>query len=142
MKIAVIGLSCAGKTTLTHELAVKYPDHQIFHTDEYRPVDFEMAIEPLMNDILACKNPNIICEGVHTFRLLRKGAELRKLFFDVVIEVKTDPLTQMKRYLTNREASKWDYIPGFNKSLMKIYRDYQSIVASIDRKPVYLEYNT
>lgn len=142
MKIAVIGHSCSGKTKLTHELAKMYPDHRIFHTDKYRPADFEESMYAVMDDIARCKTQNIICEGIHTFRLLRKGAELRRLFFDVVIECKTDERTQMSRYMSERDASRWGYIPSFNKSLDKIYADYKRMVEAMDKKPVFVEYHT
>lgn len=140
MKIAVIGYPCSGKTSLSKQLAALYPDHKVIHTDDYKGTDYAEGLSALMDDMEPYQH--FICEGVQAFRVLRKGAELRRLFFDVVIECKTSEGTQMSRYNAERDASKWQYIPAFNKSLDTIFSEYRGMVRAMGKEPVYLEYPT
>lgn len=141
MKIAVIGHSCSGKTLLTNTLAKLYPDYIIFRADQYKGPDFETAAHPLLDQINRAGD-RIICEGVQTAHLLRLGAETRSLFFDVVINCHTDEKTQMSRYITERDATKWRYIPSFNKSLDTVFMGYRNVVTAMNKAPVFLDYKT
>lgn len=138
MKIAVIGYSCSGKTTLTHELAKLYPEMKIVHTDEYQADGFHPAMYAVMEDVL--KMDNVIVEGIHTYRLLRKGVETNQLHFDAVIECKTDPEKRMNRYRTERDPAKIQSLASFDKSLDKIFKDYMSMCG--ERKPKIITYTT
>lgn len=141
MKIAVIGYSCSGKTTLTHELAKAFPDFKIIHTDEYQSTDFAPAMYAVMEDVLKCSG-NVLVEGVHAYRLLRKGVETNKLHFDAVIECKTDTDKRLNRYKAERDSHKINHLPAFDKSLDKIYRDYLTMCASAGRSPKIITYTT
>lgn len=140
MKIAVIGYSCSGKTTLTHELAKAYPDFEVIHTDEYQADGFKAAMYQVLDDVL--KFDNVIVEGCHTYRLLRKGVETNKLHFDAVIECKTDPDKRLNRYKTERDPSKLASLPAFDKSLDKIFKDYISMAQKAGRTPKIITYNS
>lgn len=141
MKIAVIGYSCSGKTTLTHELAKALPDFEVIHTDEYQADGFKAAMYQVLEDCLKHKG-NIIVEGCHTYRLLRKGVETNKLHFDAVIECKTDPDKRLNRYMTERDAAKLATLPALDKSLDKIFKDYLNMAEKAGRKPVIINYNS
>lgn len=139
MKIAVIGHSCSGKTILADALAKIYPDHKVIRADIYKDHGFES--KTLMEDVIKAGDM-VICEGVQAVHMLRRGAEIGRVYFDVVINCSTDENTQMSRYTTERDASKWHYIPAFNKSLDTVLTDYKRITKAIGRIPVFLEYKT
>lgn len=141
MKIAVIGYSCSGKTTLTHELAKVLPDFEIIHTDEYQASGFKAAMYAVMDDVLK-HTGNIIVEGIHTYRLMRKGVETNRLHFDAVIECKTDPDKRTNRYKAERDPAKLPTLPAFDKALDKIYRDYLNMAEKAGRTPKILTYTT
>lgn len=141
MKIAVIGYSCSGKTTLTHELAKRLPDFEIIHTDEYQADGFKAAMYQILDDCLK-HTGNIIVEGCHAYRLLRKGVETNKLHFDAVIECKTDPDKRTDRYKSERDPAKLETLPAFDKSLDKIFKDYLSMAEKSGRKPKIITYNS
>jgi 2-phosphoglycerate kinase len=141
MKIAVIGYSCSGKTTLSHQLAQDYPGHRVIHTDEYQEYGFDQAMYAVMKDILA--NPkDFIVEGIHTYRLLRKGVETGKLDFDCIIHCKTAPDERSHRYATQRQPGKEKYLPAFDKSLDKIFADYLTMCSKRNKTPVIYDYET
>lgn len=139
MKIAVLGYSCSGKTTLTHELAKAFPGMNVIHTDEYQANGFVPAMYAVMEDALKCSG-DLLVEGVHAYRLLRKGIETNTLHFDLVIECKTDPDKRMNRYKAERDPSKVDSLPAFDKSLDKIYRDYLNMCDKAGRVPKRITY--
>lgn len=141
MKIAVIGYSCSGKTTLTHELVKAFPQMKVFHTDEYQANGFSPAMYAIMDEVLKCEG-DLLVEGVHAYRLLRKGIETNQLHFDAVIECKTDPDKRMNRYKAERDPSKIERLPAFDKSLDKIYRDYLTMCDKAGRKPKIIPYET
>ena len=141
MRIAVIGYSCSGKTTLTHELAKAFPEMRVFHTDEYQATGFSAAMYQIMDDVLA-HNGDSIVEGIHTYRLLRKGVETNKLHFDAIIECKTDEEKRINRYTKERDASKLKSLPAFDKSLTKIYADYVRMCEQSGRVPKVITYTS
>lgn len=142
MKIAIIGYSCSGKTTLTHALAKLYPDHSIFHTDEYAAFGFHQAMYACMHDIQNTRTENIIVEGIHSYRLLRKGAELNNLFFDLIIHCRVQHEVRLERYLKERGASTIQAISAFDRSLDKIYNDYTMMCQKLGRIPKVIDYWT
>lgn len=142
MKIAIIGNSCTGKTTLSESLALLYPDHTVIHTDNYRPHGFVASVDAMIDDIERLKSNNFICEGTQAVLLMRKAAEMRRLFFDVVIECTTNEQVQMNRYCSERDASRWPYIPIQNKGLATMLIEYKQVVNTLGRSPVFLTHAT
>lgn len=141
MRIAVIGYSCSGKTTLTHALAKAYPDFKVIHTDEYQANGFTAAMYAVMDDVLSISG-SVIVEGIHTYRLLRKGIETNKLHFDAVIECKVDPDKRLNRYKAERDPSKLPSLPAFDKSLDKIFKDYRSMCEKNSKTPLFINYTS
>jgi len=140
MRIAVIGYSCSGKTTLTHELARLYPEMKVVHTDEYQANGFTAAMYQIMDDVMTMDD--VIVEGIHTYRLLRKGVETNKLHFDAVIECKTEQEKRILRYTSERDANKLNSLPAFDKSLDKIYSDYKKMSEAVGKVPKIITYTT
>ncbi len=142
MKIAVIGYSCTGKTTLTHELAALHPDHKVYHTDEYQSVaSYGEAPHLIHDEILNSKSQDIIVSGVHAYRILRRGAELRSLFFDVVIHCKTPTDVRIDRYRRERKADV-ERQPATERSLDKIFAGYMGLCSGLGKTPHVIEYWT
>ena len=53
MFLIIAGHPATGKTTLTKKLAELYPDHTIFHTDDYMQCGYKESIYMLIDDIQA-----------------------------------------------------------------------------------------
>lgn len=141
MKIAIIGYSCSGKTTLSHALARAHPSFKVVHTDEYQDKGFSNAMyaifEELVND-----SSNVIVEGIHTYRLLRKGVETNQLHFDLVIHCIVDPKIRTDRYTNQRDPNKLPSLPAFDKSLDKIFLDYVAMCEHYNCLPTFYSYHS
>lgn len=61
-----------GKTTLTKKLEELYPDHMIFHTDDYMEFGYKESIYKLIDDLNEFWFTKIIVEGIMGARLMRK----------------------------------------------------------------------
>lgn len=67
-----------GKTTLTKKLEELYPDHRIFHTDDYMQYGYKESLYKLKDAILNVPSgweKNVIVEGIMGARLMRKLQE-------------------------------------------------------------------
>lgn len=75
--VVIVGHPDGGKTHLSDELAAQYPDHKVYHTDDYRDkgYDMEKGLYALMDDIERDGSKKLIVEGILGFRLLRKWEE-------------------------------------------------------------------
>lgn len=114
-RVVIIGHPESGKTTLSDELAVKYPGYKIYHTDDYIGHGFERSVYELMSDIERDAAPKIIVEGVQAYRLLRKGAELGTFDADLIIVTSRPPVRNPRA------------VEHFGKALDSILADYMSI---------------
>jgi uridine kinase len=142
-KVAILGYSCSGKTTLCHKLAKQFPDFHIYHTDEYQGItDYNGAPHAVMSDILRDSKRSIIVEGIHAYRILRAGIESNKLYFDLIIVCHTDEEERQMRYRSERDPEKLDRNLANNKALDKIYRDYESMAEQEGHFPRVAHYNS
>lgn len=142
-KIAILGYSCSGKTTLCHKLAKQFPEYHIYHTDEYQEMtDYNGAPHLVMSDILRDSKRNLIVEGIHVYRILRAGVELNKLFFDLIIVCQADEEERQLRYNTERDPEKLARNLANNKSFDKIYEDYVVMSSLAGHFPRVAHYNS
>lgn len=142
MKIAVIGYSCTGKTTLTKELAAKYPDHKIYHCDDVRAEDFNLIYGIVYEQILADGKKDFIVEGTQVASILRKGAENRNLFVDVVINCVSEEGIRMQRYEQQRTPEQAYRQPAVTKGLDTVIADYKNTCAALGISIPIIEYRT
>jgi GTPase SAR1 family protein len=130
-KIVVIGYSATGKTTLTNVISQIYTEYKIFHTDDYQEYGFEGSLYTMMLDLEVCTSPKILVEGIQGARLLRKGVQQNSFFADLIIIVEASMATRARRYKEQRlEPDKISNLVGFDKTLDKIFNDYQTIIKS------------
>lgn len=77
-----------GKTTLTKQLEKLYPDHTVFHTDDYMEFGYKDSLYKLLEDIKVRMTGgapyNIIVEWVMGSRLMRK---LQEQTFDEYVDL-------------------------------------------------------
>lgn len=130
-KIAVIiGLAASGKTTLSEYLHERFPDHSLFHTDDYMSFGYEESLYRLMSDLQADQNPLKIIEGVQGYRLLRKLLQIDQAWnVDLIIVTVCDEEERMRRYLSRPEnAGKADKLLAFDKNLEKVEREFHGLL--------------
>ncbi len=137
MKIAVLGYSCSGKTTLAKRLAELYPDHKLIHTDDF-DTEYSKAPSLILDRIKA--EENVILEGVHAYQVLRAAAESRSLFFDLVVRCGTSPAVRYERYKAERSPEQLYRQPAREKALDSIYNTYIGDCNSLNRTPKVVEY--
>lgn len=135
-KVAILGYSCSGKTTLCHKLAKQFSDHHIYHTDEYQGLtDYNGAPHLVMSDILKDSKRNLIVEGIHAYRILRAGIETNKLFFDLIVICTADEQERQARYKAERDPDSLNRNLANNKALDKIYKDYEAMASEAGHFP-------
>jgi dephospho-CoA kinase len=96
--IVIVGHPATGKTHLSKELEINYPDYRIIHSDDYMKHGYEKSLYVMLEDIVTSPNKKMIIEGVQTPRLLRKGLELNNFNPDVIINTTADAHTKLERY--------------------------------------------
>jgi len=132
-KIVIIGLPTCGKTTYCEELAKQYPEHRIFHTDEYIHYGFDDSLYNLMSDVMEHDDSNIIIEGVRGYRLLRKGIQTGLFKPDLVITCDASMPVRLERYA--RRGGDAKKLMSFDKTLTTIWNDYLSLLKDCDHQP-------
>lgn len=131
--VMIIGFPSSGKTHLSHLIQKGY--HKLIHTDAYISAGYEASMYHALEE---CKNTigHVICEGVQTYRLLRKCAELACFKWDVVIECEISRAQMEMNYLRERDEKKIKYLKGFITANQKVLNDYIGIIGK--NKPVFL----
>lgn len=131
--VLIIGPPSSGKTYLSGKLN---GDHTIIHTDDYARYGYKESLYKLLEDIKKVTG-NTIVEGVQGYRLLRKGAQLRCYYPDLVIELSASKGDIRKVYLKERDAKKLKYLASFNRMHDQILKDYLAI--RNNKKPEWLK---
>ena len=121
--VAIIGWPSSGKTFLSKELAELYPDHKIFHTDDYMNLGYRQSMYQCMEDVL-CADGSTIVEGVQCYRMLRKGVEKSSYYPDVIIEIKIDEFHLEKVYSDERSNVDIDHVYKMIRNNRKVFEDY------------------
>lgn len=124
--VLIIGCPASGKTWLSKRLDKE--KHQLIHTDSYISLGYEMGMYGALN-AATCTVKNTIVEGVHGYRMLRKGAEYGNYYPDIVIEIKIPESRMRETYMKERDPKKINYLQQFNASHEKILNDYKGIIA-------------
>jgi len=118
----IIGHPDTGKTYLTDELAAQYPDHKVYHTDDYQKHGWDQSLYVMMRDIETDGAKKIIVEGVQGYRLLRKWAQEGKPGADLIIITERMPRPDQAR------ASQYTGV-----GLQTVWRDYAQQVGKLPR---------
>lgn len=118
--IVIIGLSASGKTTVADELADAFPEHNLFHTDDYLDYGYEKSLYVMIGEITGANNPFFIVEGVQGYRFLRKMAQLKTFPIDAVVIVDCPHETRLKRY----KARGKEIAQSFDRNLDTVFRSY------------------
>lgn len=147
--VVIVGYAASGKTTFSEKFAKDYPEHRIFHTDDYIQFGYESALYKLISDIQHTYG-HFIVEGVLGYRLLRKGIkgvsmdEMKKygvmqytdmwyMHPDLVITCKCPTETRIKRYL--KRGGDANQLLKFDKNMNTIWCDYKSLLENCEHKP-------
>lgn len=123
--IIVIGFPATGKTTLVKELRKQYKKASVYHTDDYIKHGFEEGLYVLMKDLKKDKNKLKIIEGVLGYRLLRKGAELKSFYPDIIINCRTPAPVRIERIKERGKDLRATL--SMDKGLVKVWQDFMKI---------------
>lgn len=128
-KVVVIGRPGSGKTVTGQKLA-QASNLPLVQTDTYIPCGGVEALYHMMSEMEAWgyDEPCLI-EGVGSYRLLRKGAELDVFYPDVVIELVVTDEQVERVYTKERDSAKLKKMPGFVKGLETVLAGYRQIMA-------------
>lgn len=135
--VLIIGCPASGKSWLSGLL--KRDSHRLIHTDSYITQGYEIGMYGALNAATCSDKPTIV-EGVHGYRMLRKGAEYGNYYPDIVIEMKVSESRMKQTYLKERDTKKLKYLQQFNASHEKILNDYRGIVPE-HLKPQWIEFH-
>ena len=135
--VLIIGDPTSGKTFYSKQLAAYNKSHKLIHTDDYLRFGKENSLYVLLNNLKRIKQPTII-EGVLGYRLLRKGAEEKSYYPDIVIEIVISEELKNNRILErNIDKSK---IEAQIKGNKKVLEDYKSIMNEYN-PPIWITVN-
>lgn len=123
--VVIIGCPASGKTTLGKVLATR-TGAKLIHTDDYIQHGYKEALYVLLADIMEIEEP-VIVEGVHGYRLLRKGVEFDNFYPDVVIELEVAQEQVNAVYAKERPGKKVEYLAAFNKMHQTILNKYREM---------------
>ena len=123
--VLIIGCPASGKTWVSAQLDCS--GHRVIHTDKYVVSGYEMGMYAALNDTVGSEIPTIV-EGIHGYRMLRKGAEYGNYYPDIVIEMKVSEHRMLSTYRNERNPDKIKYLQQFNASHGKILNDYRKII--------------
>ena len=123
--VLIIGCPASGKTWLSNKL--KRSTHKLIHTDNYMVLGYEIGMYGALNDASYSDMPTIV-EGVHGYRMLRKGAEYGNYYPDIVIEMKVSEQRMLSTYRNELNPNKIKYLQQFNTTHEKILNDYKKII--------------
>jgi len=122
--VLIIGKAASGKSTLASKLYKEHPEFLLFRSDDYIHHGYEQSLYALMDDITKNKGKKMIIEGVQGYRLLRKGVELGTFTPDVIFITEASFQERCARYMNRGESDKIKKLPGFDKNLDTVYREY------------------
>ena len=133
--IVIFGYAKTGKIKIARRLSELLDNRRVIVSDDYRNLGFEPALYAMIKDAneLVSQGIPLIIEGVQTARMLRKGFKA-----DLVIRTVCNWRTIRRCYIIDGEVNKLPKIPGFNKGLEKVFREYLRINKET---PIY-EFNT
>jgi len=123
--VLIIGCPASGKTWLCGQLDCS--GHRVIHTDKYVVSGYEMGMYAALNDAVGSEKPTV-AEGVHGYRMLRKGAEYGSYYPDIVIEMKVSEQRMLSTYRNERNPNKIKYLQQFNATHEKILNDYRKMI--------------
>jgi hypothetical protein len=123
--VLIIGCPASGKTWLCGQLGCS--GHRVIHTDKYVVSGYEMGMYAALNDAVGSEIPTIV-EGIHGYRMLRKGAEYGSYYPDIVIEMKVPEQRMRLTYIHERNPNKIKYLQQFNATHEKILNDYRKMI--------------
>lgn len=137
--VVVIGLSAAGKTTVTEEISEILSEHSVYHTDDYIDYGYEQSLYVLMKDLNGDPNPLKIVEGVQGFRFLRKNAQTGMFPVDAVVIVDCPHEERARRYAARRKE-----IPqSFDRNLETVFKGYlEEMKKAGQALPVFINVHT
>jgi hypothetical protein len=121
--VLIIGCPASGKTYLSSKFNT---EHLKIHTDDYLIFGWRQGMYEALKAIKAA-NTFTLVEGVHGYRLLRKGVELDCYYPDVVIQLIISEERMMKTYINERDRNKIKYLRSFNDTYNKILLEYFSL---------------
>lgn len=123
--VLIIGCPASGKTWLAGQMGTG--SHRVIHTDKYMGNGYEMGMYAALNDAVGSEIPTIV-EGIHGYRMLRKGAEYGNYYPDIVIEMKVSEQRMLSTYRNERNPNKIKYLKQFNATHEKILNDYRKMI--------------
>ena len=123
--VLIIGCPASGKTWLSNKL--KRSTHKLIHTDNYMVLGYEIGMYGALNDASYSDMPTIV-EGVHGYRMLRKGAEYGNYYPDIVIEMKVSEQRMLSTYRNERNLNKIKSLQQFHTTHEKILNDYRKMI--------------
>ena len=88
---------------------------------------YEIGMYGALNDASYSDMPTIV-EGVHGYRMLRKGAEYGNYYPDIVIEMKVSEQRMLSTYRNERNPNKIKHLQQFNATHEKILNDYRKMI--------------
>ena len=132
--VLIMGCPASGKTWLSNKL--KRDSHRLIHTDDYLKQGYEMGMYGALNSAVCSDKPTIV-EGIHGYRMLRKGAEYSNYYPDIVIEMKASEERVRLTYIHERNPNKIKFLQQFNESHNKILKEYRGIIPD-NLKPIWV----
>lgn len=134
--IMIIGFPATGKTWLSDKISKH--THKLIHTDIFKSFGYEEGMYYALKAALSSEK-NTIVEGIFGYRMLRKGAQMKTYFPDIVIEMKISNSKMVKTYLKERDEKKIKHLRQFNDNLNKVLNDYRAICPE-EKKPIWIEF--
>lgn len=139
--VVIIGGPASGKSYLCELLALRHPDHQVIHTDDYMEHGFEQSLYVLIEDLkknISNEDVPFIIEGILGYRLLRKGVELDWFFPDVVIELEITDERLDQTYNELRDPAKLKGARSQAKACQTILQKYRDMPIEEAMKPEWI----
>lgn len=122
--VLIIGCPASGKTWLSKKMAKS--THTVIHTDDYISYGYQMGMYCALDAANMSEKPTIV-EGVHGYRMLRKGCEYGSYYPDIVIEMQISNSRMMQTYMRERDETKIKYLKQFNEAHAKILNEYRGM---------------
>jgi len=133
--ILIIGCPASGKSWLAKK--IYKPTHEIIHTDKFSEDGYHLGMYGALTAYQFAKKKTII-EGIHGYRMLRKGVEYANYLPDIVINLSITEKRMLEVYEKERDVEKVKYLKQFNNSHKKILSDYFDNQLE-DSKPLWIE---
>lgn len=134
--VLIIGCPASGKTWICNKMAKS--THTIIHTDSYILYGYQAGMYCALDAANMSTKPTIV-EGVHGYRMLRKGCEYGSYYPDIVIEMKISDVRMVQTYTKERDEKKIKYLKQFNETHAKILNDYRGMCPK-HKKPEWITF--